>query len=88
MDAIAERAAFVLMVWACWCGFSRSVSDGIVGKLVYASIAMLSLAIIVRCANLWTYQALAVCFAALGIRHCYLQCYRYVREHLFKKVMI
>jgi TRAP-type C4-dicarboxylate transport system permease small subunit len=82
MNTINVIAAFVLIVWACWCGFSRSVNDGIVGKAVYASIAILSLAIIVRESTLWTYQALVVCFALLGIRHYYL---RYLRKHVFKR---
>ncbi|WP_296652845.1 hypothetical protein [Paraburkholderia sp.] len=49
------------------------MNDGIVGKLVYAAIAVLSLAIVVHSATMWTYQALVVCFAALGVRHYYLR---------------
>ncbi|RQQ37079.1 hypothetical protein [Burkholderia stagnalis] len=73
MNAINVVAAFVLMAWACWCGFSRSVNDGIVGKLIYAFIAVASLAIVVGEANLRTHQILVVCFAGLGVRHYWLR---------------
>lgn len=82
MNTLTVIAAFVLIVWSCWCGFSRSVNDGIVGKLLYAAIAVLSLAIVVHSETLRTYQALVVCFAALGVRHYYL---RYLRKLIFKR---
>ncbi len=83
MSAINVMAAVVLIVWACWCGLSRSVNDGIVGKPIYAAIALLSLAVVVNSATLWTYQALVVCFAALGVRHYYLRC---LRKYIFKRI--
>ncbi|KVM76498.1 hypothetical protein WT15_23825 [Burkholderia stagnalis] len=82
MTTINVIAAFVLMVWACWCGFSRSVNDGIVGKCIYAFIAVASLAIVVGEAELQTYRILVVCFAALGVRHYYL---RYLKKRVFKR---
>lgn len=62
-------AASVLIVWATWCGLSRSVNDGIFGKLIYAAIAMASLSIITGQSTPHSYSILNACFALLGIRH-------------------
>jgi hypothetical protein len=81
-ETITVAAAIVLVLWACWCGFSRSVNDGIVGKAIYFWIAVSSLAIVLGVAELRTYQTLIVAFAMLGVRHYWL---RYVKKQLFKK---
>ncbi|HDR9259611.1 TPA: hypothetical protein QDB21_005633 [Burkholderia vietnamiensis] len=73
MNTINVIAAFVLFVWACWCVFSRSVNDGIVGKCVYVFIAMSALAIALGADDMRTYQGLVFDFAALGVRHYWLR---------------
>jgi hypothetical protein len=78
-EAITVAAALVLIAWACWCGFSRSVNDGIGGKLIYAWIAVGSIPIATHTAELRTYQTLIVAFAMLGIRHYWL---RYLKKRV------
>lgn len=81
IHTINQCVALVLIVWACWCGFSRSVNDGVIGKAVYACIALDSLAVLCNTESLRAYQIMAGAFAMLGVRHYYL---RYVRKHVFK----
>lgn len=83
LNTINVAAAVVLVVWACWCGFSRSVNDGIVGKLIYFSISVASFGLIRDPMNMRGHTILIVAFAMLGIRHYWL---RYVKKQILKKV--
>lgn len=60
----------MLIVWATWCGMSRSVNDGVIGKAIYAVIAMASFSIAKQpMDNQAAFTILLVMFAFLGIRH-------------------
>lgn len=68
--AINVCAASILIVWAVWCGMSRSVNDGVIGKAIYAVIAMSSFSVLKQPSdNQAAFTVLLVMFALLGVRH-------------------
>jgi hypothetical protein len=79
LNTIIVASAVVLVVWACWCGFSRSVNDGIVGKAVYAAVAVASLVMVTKPTSQEAHVVLIVAFALLGIRHYWL---RYLKQRV------
>ena len=74
-----EKAVYlVLFGWACWTVFSQMVNDGIVGRLIYSVIAVVSFAIAItddQSAVAHLHKIMAFSFAAAGVRHFVLKQY-------------
>jgi hypothetical protein len=79
LNPIIVSSAAVLVLWACWCGFSRSVNDGIVGKGIYAAVAVAAMVMTTKPTNQEAHAVLIVAFALLGIRHYWL---RYLKQRV------
>ncbi len=64
----------IISAWAVWCALSHKVKDGIVGKLIYAVIAISGYAIVTRTETMFFTPSVAgVTFhaglAMAGVRH-------------------
>ena len=70
VETLSMLAAVVTFAWATWCVFSPAVHDGVIGKVIYSTIALASFAIIagshISAAPMVT---LNLCLAALAVRH-------------------
>ena len=64
----------IIAAWATWCVLSRKVNDGIVGKMIYAVIALSGYAIVMRAENIFFTPSIAGVtlhgsLALAGVRH-------------------
>lgn len=63
----------IISLWAMWCVLSHKVKDGIVGKIIYAAIAVSGFAIATRGETVFDPTAASVTFhgalALAGLRH-------------------
>lgn len=69
-------SVFVAMIaaWATWCVLSRKVNDGVLGKVIYAVIALAGYAIVVRAETVFFSPTVAgvtlhAALAMAGVRH-------------------
>lgn len=67
----------LIVVWAIWSVFSRRVRDGILGKLIYASIALSGYAIVTRAESIYITPTVAgvtfhASLAFAGMRHIFM----------------
>lgn len=85
-------AAGIIAIWATWCALSGKVRDGVIGKILYAVIAISGYAILARSERLFfTPNAagvtLMVALALAGLRHMFMVTYwprvkRWICRHL------
>ena len=66
-----------ITVWAIWSVFSHKVRDGVIGKLIYASIALSGYAIVTRTEALYITPTVAgvtfhASLAFAGMRHIFM----------------
>lgn len=70
-------ACAIILAWAVWCCLNPRVHDGIVGKFIFAVIALAALSVILGnttagIAPSITGTTLHLAIAALGIRHAFI----------------
>lgn len=94
MDTQTLSTLFIsaIAVWASWSVFSCRVRDGVIGKLIYASIALAGYAIATRSESIiFTPTVAGVTFhgslALAGIRHIFMVTYwvrvkRWICRHI------
>lgn len=86
--AINFMAICIIFLWASWCVLYRGVHDGLVGKLLWACVAVSALAIILHSLtgdfNQRPFVTMNVCIALVGARHIYLT-WRKVQAELMRK---
>lgn len=66
-----------IVIWAIWAVFSRRVRDGILGKVIYASIALSGYAIVTRAESFYITPTVAgvtfhASLACAGARHIFM----------------
>lgn len=69
-------AVMMIFVWASWCVVYSGVRDGLVGKLLFACVAISAFAIIVHTVT-GDYRSrpfitMNICIAMVGMRHVFL----------------
>ncbi len=52
-ELINSIACGLIALWAAWCVLSGKVRDGIVGKLIYSTIAITGFVVMVRSQNIF-----------------------------------
>lgn len=67
----------LIVIWAIWSVFSRRVRDGVIGKLIYATIALSGYAIVTRAETIYITPTVAgvtfhASLACAGIRHIFM----------------
>lgn len=67
----------LIVVWAIWSVFSRRVRDGVIGKVIYASIALSGYAIVTRTEAMYITPTVAgvtfhASLACAGMRHIFM----------------
>lgn len=72
--AINMVACSIICAWATWCIFSPGVRDGVIGKLLFATVAIAALSVVLGPGYGYHQPdapgvTLHVCIAALGLRH-------------------
>ena len=73
---IVTGVYIVILLWATWCVFSQSVKDGILGRIMYSSIAIAAFAAIFSEHALTIYrsnQIVVVAVACIGLRHFFMK---------------
>lgn len=74
--AINFIAVCFIFIWASWCVVYHGVKDGIVGKLLFACVAISALAIIIHSLTghygSRPFITMNVCIAMVGMRHVFL----------------
>ncbi|ERO65230.1 hypothetical protein [Pseudomonas piscis] len=74
LEHVATWSAGLIALWATWCCLSGKVRDGVLGKLIYATIALSGYALLVRNDRLIMSQSVAeatlyTSLALAGVRH-------------------
>ena len=80
LEYINAYSAGVIALWATWCILSGKVHDGVVGKLIYAVIALSGYAILARNERMFFSPTIAgttlyVSLALAGARHWFMVMY-------------
>ena len=80
LEYINAYSAGVIALWATWCILSGKVRDGVVGKIIYAVIALSGYAILARNERMFFYPTIAgttlyVSLALAGARHWFMVMY-------------
>ena len=80
LEYINAYSAGVIALWATWCILSGKVRDGVVGKIIYAVIALSGYAILARNERLFFSPTIAgttlyVSLAMAGARHWFMLTY-------------
>lgn len=87
--AINLVAVVGIFIWASWCVLYHGVKDGLVGKLLFACVAISALAIIIHSLT-GHYEArpfitMNVCIAMVGVRHVFINMHKQYCESLRKQ---
>ncbi|WP_207285208.1 hypothetical protein [Pseudomonas sp. FW300-N2A2] len=73
LQTLSTAFISIIAIWAMWCVLSHKVRDGIVGKIIYAAIAVSGFAIATRGDTVLSPSAAGVTFhgalALAGLRH-------------------
>ena len=80
LEYINSYSAGVIALWATWCILSRKVRDGVLGKIIYAVIALSGYAILARSERMFFSPTIAgttlyVSLALAGARHWFMVTY-------------
>ena len=80
LEYINAYSAGVIALWANWCILSGKVRDGVVGKIIYAVIALSGYAILARNERMFFSPTIAgttlyVSLALAGVRHWFMVMY-------------
>ena len=80
LELINSIACGLIALWAAWCVLSGKVRDGILGKLIYTTIAITGFVVSVRSQNIFLVPTTAgstlLAFLALaGVRHVFMVTY-------------
>ncbi|WP_300727407.1 hypothetical protein [Pseudomonas sp.] len=80
LEHINAYSAGVIAVWATWCILSGKVRDGVLGKIIYAVIALSGYAILARSEQMFFSPTIAgttlyVSLALAGARHWFMVTY-------------
>lgn len=80
LEYINSYSAGVIALWATWCILSGKVRDGVVGKIIYAVIALSGYAILARNERMFFSPTIAgttlyVSLALAGARHWFMVTY-------------
>lgn len=80
LDYINGASAGVIAIWATWCVLSGKVRDGVIGKIIYATIALSGYAILARADRVFFTPSMAgttlyVTLAMAGARHIFIVMY-------------
>lgn len=80
LEYINSYSAGVIALWATWCILSRKVRDGVLGKIIYAAIALSGYAILARNERMFFSPTIAgttlyVSLALAGARHWFMLTY-------------
>jgi hypothetical protein len=91
-EYINAIAAGAIAIWATWCVLSGKVRDGVIGKVLYAIIAISGYAILARSERMFftantAWATLMVSLALAGMRHMFMLTYwprvkRWICRHL------
>lgn len=82
----------LIVLWAIWAVFSRRVRDGVIGKVIYASIALSGYAIVTRAETVFITPTVAgvtfhASLALAGMRHIFMvTCWPQVKRWLCRKM--
>jgi hypothetical protein len=76
-ELITSIACGLIALWATWCVLSGKVKDGILGKLIYAAIAISGYVVMTRSQNIFFGPTTAgltlhVSLALAGVRHVFM----------------
>lgn len=87
--AINLVAVVGIFIWASWCVIYHGVKDGLVGKLLFACVAISALAIIIHSLT-GRYEArpfitMNVCIAMVGLRHVFINLHKQYCDKLRKQ---
>lgn len=78
-EFVNALAAGMIAFWATWCALSGKVRDGVIGKILYAVIAISGYAILARSERLFSANSagvtLMVALALAGMRHMFMLTY-------------
>lgn len=80
LELINSIACGLIALWATWCVLSGKVRDGILGKLIYSTIAITGFVVMVRSQNIFFGPTTAgltlhVSLALAGARHIFMVTY-------------
>ncbi|MGY2171842.1 hypothetical protein [Pseudomonas gingeri] len=80
LELINSIACGLIALWAAWCVLSGKVRDGILGKLIYSTIAITGFVVMVRSQNIFFGPTTAgltlhVALALAGARHIFMVTY-------------
>ena len=80
LEYINAYSAGVIALWATWCVLSGKVRDGVLGKIIYAVIALSGYAILARSERMFFAPTIAgttlyVSLALAGARHWFMVMY-------------
>ena len=88
LELINSIACGLIALWATWCVLSGKVRDGILGKLIYSTIAITGFVVMVRSQNIFFGPTTAgltlhVSLALAGARHIFMvTCWQAVKAWL------
>lgn len=76
-ELISSIACGLIALWATWCVLSGKVRDGILGKLIYSTIAISGFVVMTRSQNIFIGATTAgltlhVSLALAGVRHVFM----------------
>ncbi|MGS0735551.1 hypothetical protein ACVBEG_03095 [Pseudomonas sp. GG8] len=74
LEILSTTCIGLIAAWATWCVLSRKVNDGVVGKIIFAAIALAGYAMVIRTeSTFFTPTVAGVTFhaalALAGVRH-------------------
>ena len=80
LEYINAYSAGVIALWATWCILSGKVRDGVLGKIIYAVIALSGYAILARSERMFFAPTIAgttlyLSLALAGVRHWFMVMY-------------
>lgn len=80
LEYINAYSAGVIALWAAWCILSGKVRDGVLGKIIYAVIALSGYAILARSERMFFAPTIAgttlyLSLALAGVRHWFMATY-------------
>ena len=76
-------ALLMICVWATWCALCPRIRDGIIGKVIFATVALSALAIVLGSNGPAATMTLNISMAAVGMRHMWMRYFwkRIVRRY-------
>ena len=48
LETLSSTCIGIIAAWATWCVVSRKVNDGLLGKIIFAAIALTGYAMVIR----------------------------------------